>query len=226
MRGRDRRRAAAGEAARASFRARHAVAAAGSERRPGVVRHLARPDEVPESRERLLGLELRGGEQVEPELGAAGQHLADPVVLGSFGRIRGRELPQNRCVLAEVDRHAVEPGPDPDELTCRAQLVELGGLVVGHAPRENLALPEQNGKRQRLERNERVAEARAPVDPVPAGQEPPEGRRLRGLDLLAKRRKRGATQATQHVRVAPLTLAPARPELPADEPLLPLELPQ
>ena len=59
---------------------RDAVAPPGPQRRPGVVRDLARPDEVPERRQRLLGLELGRREQVEPELGAAAEHLANPVV--------------------------------------------------------------------------------------------------------------------------------------------------
>src|SRR5262245_59138969 len=52
-------RAAAREAARAALRARDAVATAGAEGRPGVVRHLAGPNEIPQCGKRLLGLEPR-----------------------------------------------------------------------------------------------------------------------------------------------------------------------
>ena len=45
------------------------VAPARAERRPGVVRHLARPDELPQRGQRRLGVELGSGKQVEPELG-------------------------------------------------------------------------------------------------------------------------------------------------------------
>ena len=147
-------------------------------------------------------------------------------MLVSFGRIGRSELPEGGSVLAEVDRHAVEPGADPDELTGRAQLIELGRLVVRNAPRQHLALPERDRKRQRLERDERLAQARAPVDPVPARQEPAERRLLRGLDLLAKRSEGRTAKATQDVGIAPLALGPAGPELAADESFLPLELAQ
>src|SRR3712207_7274475 len=50
--GRDRVRAAAREAARAgALRTRRLVAAPGAERSPRVVRHLARPDEIPQRSE-------------------------------------------------------------------------------------------------------------------------------------------------------------------------------
>src|SRR5207247_3210335 len=100
-----------------------------------------------------------------------------------------REPSQDGSVLAKVDRHAVEPCTGPHELSGRAQLIELSRLVVRHAPWQHFALPERNGKRKRLERDERLAQARAPVDPVPARQEPPQRRLLRGLDLLAKGRE-------------------------------------
>ena len=54
---RDRGAAGAREAARPTRGARSLVAATGPQRRPGVVRHLARPDELPERRQRGLRLE-------------------------------------------------------------------------------------------------------------------------------------------------------------------------
>src|SRR5438093_267392 len=59
--------AAAGKATGPPLRLRCAVAARRAERCPGVIRHLARPDELPERRQRLLALEPRRLEQVVPE---------------------------------------------------------------------------------------------------------------------------------------------------------------
>ena len=61
-------RAAAGEAARPPLGLRHAVAARRAQRLPGVVRHLAGPDEVPERGSSLVALEPGRLQQVEPEL--------------------------------------------------------------------------------------------------------------------------------------------------------------
>ena len=58
---------------------------------------------------------------------------------------------------------------------------------------------------------------------MPARQKAAECHLLGGLDLLAERCERGATEASQHVGVAPLPFRPARPQLAADEPLLALE---
>ena len=79
---------AAREAARAALGPRNAVAAAGPQRRPGVVRHLARPDEIPERGQRLLGLEPGRREEVEPELRTASERLADLVVRLALRRDR------------------------------------------------------------------------------------------------------------------------------------------
>ena len=145
----------------------------------------------------------------------------------SFLRPLGRGGPAERGgILAEVDRHAVETRADPDELAGRAQLVELSGLVPGDATREHLRLPERDRERQRLQRHERFPQARAAVDSVPAREESPERRLLRGLDLLAQRGQGSPAEAPEDVRVAPLALAASRPELAADDPLLALELPQ
>ena len=46
------------------------------------------------------------------------------------------------------------------------------------------------------------------------------------LDLAAQRGQRGAPQAPQHIRIAPLALGPAGPQLAADEQPVALELEQ
>src|SRR5207302_8709384 len=55
------------EAAGAAIGPRRLIPPLGAQRRPGVVRHLAAPDEIPQSRERGLGVEPGRGEQPVPE---------------------------------------------------------------------------------------------------------------------------------------------------------------
>ena len=61
---------------------------------------------------------------------------------------------------------------------------------------------------------------------MPVREEASERRLLGRLDLAAERRERRAPQPAQHVRIAPLALDAAWPELAADELLLALELAQ
>src|SRR5919199_2001339 len=110
LRCRDLGSAAAREPAGPSLRLRHAVAAAGTKRLPRVVRHLARPDEIPERWQRLLRLEPRLRDQVEPEQGARPQRLAKPLVSLALGPLRPRHLSEHRRILAEIDGDAVETG--------------------------------------------------------------------------------------------------------------------
>ena len=109
-------RAGAGEAARPAVRPRRLVAPLGAQRRPGVVRHLAAPDEIPEGRERGLGVEPGGAEEPVPEERAAGERRADRVVRLAFRDRRGCGTSEQRRVVAEEDGDAVEPGSDPHEL--------------------------------------------------------------------------------------------------------------
>ena len=131
---------------------------------------------------------------------------------------------EQRSVFAKEERHAVEPGADPDELAGRAQLVELLGPVVPDTAGQHFGLPQPDGKRQSLQGHQRFAQRSAAVDPVPAGQEAPERRLLGRLDLAPQRGERGATEPPQHVGVAPLALGAAGTELAADELVRPLEL--
>ena len=59
------------EPARPPIGDRRAVASSRAQRRPGVVRHLAGPHELPEGGQRRLGVETGRREQVGPELGRA-----------------------------------------------------------------------------------------------------------------------------------------------------------
>ena len=141
----------------------------------------------------------------------------------AFRALRSLRLPEHGRVLPEEDGDAVEAGADPDELPGRAELVELRRRIVGNPPRQHLGLPERDRQGQPLKRDERLAQARAPVDSVPAREEAGEGDLLDGLDLLAKGSERGSTDPPEDVGVAPLALGSARPELAADEPVLALQ---
>src|SRR4029077_11094767 len=55
------------------------------------------------------------------------------------------------------------------------------------------------------------------ADALPRGQEPAEGRRLDGLDLLAQRGEGPLTELTQDLGVAPLALGAVGPELAAQQ---------
>jgi len=77
----------------------------GAQRRPRVVGHLARPDEVPEGLLQLGGLDLAEvDEQVRPERGAGREPRADRVVGDAGGRLAAvRRRAQPAHVVAEVE---------------------------------------------------------------------------------------------------------------------------
>ena len=139
------------------------------------------------------------------------------------GRGRGRPA-EHAGILAEEEGDPVETRADPDELPGRAELVEQLRPVRGHAPGQDVALPQPHRQRQGLQRHERLAERRPAVDPVPARQEPAQRRLLGRLDLLPQSRERRPPQPPEHVGIAPLALGPARSQLAANEQLLPFEL--
>jgi hypothetical protein len=124
---------------------------------------------------------------------------------------------ERRRVLAEVERDALEARAHPDDLARGGELVEAGGLVTGHAARQDVALPEGDRQRETLERDERLAQRRTPVETLPRGEEAAERALVDGLDLLAKAGEARAAQPAEDVRVAPLALGSARPELTAGE---------
>ena len=142
----------------------------------------------------------------------------------ALGPWPGADLAERGGVLAEVERDAVEPGADPHDLAGRAERVELLRPVAGDAPGQQVALPEAERQRQRLQRHERLAQRRAPADALPRGKEARERRRLDRLDLSAKRREGRSPQPAEDVGIAPLALAAPGTELAADEQLLTIEL--
>ena len=109
-------------------------------------------------------------------------------------RRRGGRSPERGGVVAEEDGDAVEPRADPHDLAGGAQAVELRGLVSGDASRQYLGLPERDRQRHALQRHERLAQRRAPVDPVPRGQEARQCLLLDRLDFLAQRSERSSPQ--------------------------------
>ena len=218
-------RAPAGEAARAALVLRRAEPARGTQRRPRVVRHLARPDEIPQRGQGDGLVEPGLVEQLDPEERAASSAARIRVVLVGLRARRGRHLAERGCVLAEVQRDPVGPGADPHDLAARGQRVEVLRPVARDAPRQDLGFPQCDRQRERLQRHERFAQRRPPVDAVPGRQEPRERLLLDGLDLAPKRGERRAAQATQYIGVAPLALGPAGTQLAAHEQLGALELP-
>ena len=225
LRRRGSRHSCAREPSRPPVDRRKVVPPGRAERRPGVVRHLAGPDEVPERRQGCLPVEAARGEELGPEdRPGRSERGADRDVLLSLGsRLSGR-LAELRRVLAEVEGDAVEPGARPDDLARGAEDVEVGRAIALHPPRKHVALPERDRERERLQRDERLAERLPAPDPVPRGQEAAESRLLRRLDLAPEHGERGPPDAAEDVRVAPFALRAAGSELTAHEALCALEL--
>ena len=145
-------------------------------------------------------------------------------MIPALGRRLRAWLAQLSGVLSEVDGDAVEPGARPDDLARGAEDVEVGGAIALHAPRKDVALPQGDGERERLEGDERLAERLAPTDSVPGGEKTAERRLLGGLDLPSEHRERRPPDASQDIGIAPLALAAAGTQLAANEPVRPLEL--
>ena len=124
-------------------------------------------------------------------------------------------------------RRATRSSPAPTQTTSPVaqSWSSCSRPVAGDTPRQHLRLPEGHRQRQSLERHERLAQRRAPVDRrASAGRKRAERRLLGRLDLLAQGGERRAPQPAQDVGVAPLALGPAGSQLAADEQLLALEL--
>jgi hypothetical protein len=151
------------------------------------------------------------------------ERTAQRVVLLAFGPRRRGHLPERCGVLSEVHGHAVRSGTDPDHLAAGRQRIEMLGEKARDASRQHLGLPELDRQCQSLERYERFAKRSAPVDAVPPGKEAGKCVLLDRLDLAPKRGERRPAEPPQHVRIAPLALAAARPKLTADEQLVTLE---
>ena len=120
-------------------------------------------------------------------------------------------------VLAEVHRDAIEPGTDPDDLTRRAQDIEIRRAEAGNTAWKDVALPQSGGQSHSLQRNERLAQTLAPSDPVPGGKKAAECHLFCRFDLTAQHRERRAPDTAEDLRIAPLALGASGPELPANE---------
>ena len=135
----------------------------------------------------------------------------------------GRRRPEQRRVLAVVEHHPVEARAHPDDLARGAELVERRRLVARHAPREDLRLPQRDGKREPLERDERPRSVARRSMPCHDGRKRPSaacsaGSTWRRRTASARRRMRRVT-----LRVAPLALDASGAELAPDEEVAGLE---
>ena len=129
-------------------------------------------------------------------------------------------------MIGEIERDAAvalaEPlEPHPHHLARRHQRVEHRRAVVGDARREDVAFQHRGRHRGALELLDRVEQRleAAPLrpDPLPRHHETAERIGLDRLDLLAQFCQRAPAQAPEHVRLHPLALGAARPELAFDE---------
>ena len=142
----------------------------------------------------------------------------------TLGSSRGGWTAERGRVLAEEDGDPVEPGADPHDFAGCAELVELPRVESGNPAWQYVRLPERDRQRQSLQRHERLTQRGAAIDAMPVRQEAAERRLLCRFDFLPERGERRAPQTTQNVGVAPLSFAPARPQLTTNELLLTLEL--
>src|SRR5262249_20622843 len=88
---------------------------------------------------------------------------------------------------------------------------------------QQLALPQPDRQRERLQRDERLPQGRPPIDAVPRRKEPSERRRLDRLDLATQRSERGSAQTPGPAGGAPPPRRPRPTQLAANEQLLALE---
>ena len=145
-------------------------------------------------------------------------------MLRRVGRRCGWYPTERRSVLAEVQRDPIVAGADPDNLAGCRQRVKMLRPEPANASRQHFGLPQRHGQRKSLQRDERFAKRSALADPVPRRRKPSQRLLFDRLDLAPKRRQRCTPQAAQHVGIAPLSLGPAGPQLPADQQLGALEL--
>ena len=151
------------------------------------------------------------------------QRLGWSVGVGCRGHSRGKE----GQAVGPVERDpsvitAQRAGAQPDDLACRAQLVEQARAVAAHARRQHVAFQHARRQRHALQLGDHLRQAAAAAavaaHTVPARQEACQRLRLDRLDLAPQPRQRAPAQHAQHVRVAPLALDAAGPELAAHHP--------
>ena len=179
-----------------------------------------------------------GGEQLAVERGATrGKVLPDRLVARA-----GRPLPRVD-VADRAEQLAARPDEDdsavvaaeaaashPGDLAESPELVEEPGLIAGDPDRQDVALEDRGRQRHAgqlvdhlgeplesrglAQRRRRVADSQ---DALPRRQEPCEGRRIDGLDLLAQAGEGPATEEAQDVRIDPVALCSTGPELAAED---------
>src|SRR5437868_13061120 len=105
-------------------------------------------------------------------------------------------------------------GADPDDFARGAKLVHPGRRVRAHPTGEDVALPHLRRQRERLERDQGLAQAVDPrsrggmaVDVLPRREEASECTVVDRFDLPAQRLQRRPAYAAQNLRITPLALA-------------------
>ena len=199
---------------------RRAVASRRTQRRPGVVRHLAGPHELPQRRERRLRARApsrRGGRaRTRPSVASATRSACAASPSGG-GAPAG--APSKRRVRrgSRARRDRARRRPRRPRRSRRARRARPAGspAPAGAAPRSPRARPAAASACSGTSASRRLARRSMPCQ---AGRKRPERGLLGRLDLLAQRRERRPPQPPQHVRIAPLALDAAGAELAADEP--------
>ena len=198
----------------------------GPDRSKGVAGDAARPRQVPQGSHHILVTQHRVhaagdlrqlAEEVpaaivlqmvqQPLLGVPGL-IVSRGVQGEFGRVR--QVQAHPAVIA-----GKRTGAGPEDLAGSHQLVQHGGLVVGHPAGKDERFPRRGRYRHAGElihgRDDAVqpaqgglaaAAARDP-DVLPRRKEPPVCGRIHGLHFGTQCRQRPAAQFPQHLGVAP-----------------------
>ena len=214
--------------------------AQGPQRGERVVRDLAGPDEVPQRVEHLAVASRhrtprrargRTRRPAAPRCARGSPRGGDRPGGGpsSGGRPAGRASRPGRYSAIRPSSRPRLPRPTQATSPIAPELVEQPRLVAGDPRRQDVALEHRGRDRQAgqlvddlgeaLEAATRGAAARLARrgDAVPRRQEPAERRRVDGLDLAAQPGERPAPEEAEHLRVAPLALDAAGPELAAQE---------
>ena len=181
-----------------------------------VVGDHARPHQFPERGLRVAGEAAARGlmERREERCAHFAQHAGDALrVLGKLGRRCWRRA--GAAALGQIERDAAIAiaellEADPHHFAGGHQRVEIGGAVIEHARRQDLALQIGGGQRralQNLDGVEQGVEAAAwDSDAVPAGEQAAEGVLFGGFDLAAQAGERLAADLLQHLGVAPFAM--------------------
>ena len=205
---------------------RRAVAAGGAQRRPGVVRDLARPDELPEGRQRGLGDPARrrraGRAKTPPSARAHPQSLRGL----ALGRRRTRGAPSSGASARKYSATRSRPAPTQTTSPVAQSASSQAGWYPGTRRRSTSLSHSETGRAgPGAGRAPRAGVARRSI-PCQAGRKRPKAACSAGSTSLRQRGERGSAQTPEHVRIAPFTLDAAGAKLTADEPVGALEIVQ